>query len=90
MIPLLELFSSKGGTLRFQQRNAKFPTLEKKISSLGNLFFQGWKVFGKPTCSAKSAVAVVSLATLSVLSDAYPVAPTWGVKIGWVEAKGDC
>lgn len=29
----------------------------------------------------------MSLATRSVLSDAYPVAPTWGAKIGWVEAK---
>ena len=25
----------------------KFPTEENKISSVGNLFFQGWKVFGK-------------------------------------------
>ena len=50
-------------------------------------FFQGKT---KPTCSAKSAVAAVSLATRSNLSDDYLVTPTWGAKIGWVEAKGDC
>ena len=85
-----ELFGSNRGTQSFQRWKIKFPTLEKKISSLGNLFFQGWKVFGKPTCSAKSAVAAVSLATRSNLSDDYLVTPTWGAKIGWVEAKGDC
>ena len=30
------------------QRNNRFPPLEKLFSTLGNLFFQGWKVFGKP------------------------------------------
>ncbi len=29
------------------QRNNRFPPLEKLFSTLGNLFFQGWKVFGK-------------------------------------------
>ena len=24
-----------------------FPRVEKKVSNGGNLFFQGWKVFGK-------------------------------------------
>ena len=43
MIPLLELFSSKGGTLRFQQRNAKFPTLENKVSNAGKKDFLPWK-----------------------------------------------
>ena len=27
--------------------NSVFPTVEKKISNVGNLFFQGWKLFGK-------------------------------------------
>ena len=39
---------SKGGKESFQGRKRKFPREENKISSVGNLFFQGWKVFGKP------------------------------------------
>ena len=43
LVPLLELFSSKGGTFRFLRRNWKFPALENKISSVGKESFQGRK-----------------------------------------------
>ena len=35
------------GIRYFQRWKRKFPREEKKISNVGNLFFQGWKLFGK-------------------------------------------
>ncbi len=43
IVPLLELFSSKGGTFQFQRRNFLVPRRELFFSYLGNLSFQRWK-----------------------------------------------
>ena len=40
---------SKGGKQTFQRRKITFPREETQISSLGNLFFQSWSVFGNLT-----------------------------------------
>lgn len=37
---------SSRGTVVFQRWKANFPLLENYFSSLGNLLFRGWKVFG--------------------------------------------
>ena len=42
-VPLLELFSSKGGTFQFQRRNSLVPVEELFSSKGGTLRFQRWK-----------------------------------------------
>ena len=46
VVPPLELFGSNVGKQNFLRWKRNFPREENKISSLGNLFFQGWKLFG--------------------------------------------
>ena len=43
-VPLLELFSSKGGTFQFQRRNSLVPAEELFSSKGGTLRFQRWNV----------------------------------------------
>ena len=46
-VPPEELFNPYGGIEKSLGRNSAFPTEENKVSSVGNLFFQGRKLFGK-------------------------------------------
>ena len=47
-VPLLELFSSSGGTFQFQRRNFLVPAEELFVSNGGKKSFQPWKTSFPP------------------------------------------
>ncbi|WP_299281910.1 hypothetical protein, partial [uncultured Porphyromonas sp.] len=49
------------GARGFQGWKESFPRVEILFSSLGNLFFQGWKLFGNPRNSPIFATFVVDI-----------------------------
>ena len=59
IVPLLELFSSKGGNIEFQRRKRKFPTLEIYFSKAGKfLENRGSDSMGEMLCPQSGTFAL--------------------------------